>query len=161
MSLDRDKRRAVASRAARYLQDEEVEWVRRYWIVDYDALNDPKVDTDDVSPDKDTVYAIGRSASIGRVREWLREHSFGARNRRCGVCAEGALLLALAEDPTIPDDVIAGRLLDSFEPDSEFAADKLGFTDDYGDWDGIAEFNDDMAGDADEVIRLLDAMRTI
>lgn len=161
MELGLEKRRQVADRAVRYLRDDEVSWVQRYWLVDVDALENKD---GPIYADREGPHAIGSSATLGRVRQWLSDHQFGVRNRRCGVCAQGALLLALAYDDTIPDDVSSAALLSNFDRDAENAAYALGIYDE-GDpdcsWDTLMVYNDDVAESEEEVIRLLDALGNV
>lgn len=157
MTLTPEDRRVIANRAARYLREQDAFWTQRYWLCDLDAMEREEMDGVEVESDKDTEYAIGQTATIGRIREWLSEHNFTARNRRCGVCAEGALLLAMAENEIIPDDAEGVDLLAEFTADAKLAATDLGIVN----WPGIALWNDDRAGGEDEVIVLLDRIERI
>lgn len=157
MELDPDGRRRIASRAAQYLRDQDAYWTQRYWLCDLDAMEREENATLPVYADKDTEFTIGQSATMGRIREWIRDHNFVARNRRCGVCAEGALLLAAANDPSIPDEVLGEDLLRPFNEDGKTVATSLGLIE-AQDWDGIPQWNDDRASGEDEVLTLLDGI---
>lgn len=134
MILDYMKRRKTAKDAAQLLRNAPIQWTTGYWFVDLE-----------------TNQSIDSDASMGRIRTWLRERGVGARNKPCrtGVCAEGALLYALALDPTIPDDEVASDLLRQYQRDAGRAAMKKGWWEDEGgDLDGfsIPDLNDDYLG---------------
>lgn len=130
------RRREYSARAATFLRNKEVEWLTGDWLKD---------------------LATGESCdsqhTMGFIRQWIADHRMRARNRRCGVCAEGALLLALAEDPTVPDDARADNLLMEFQPLADIIADKL----EYG-HDTIPEINDESFENADDAMKFLDEM---
>lgn len=148
MFLDTVRRRKLARDAARYLDENEAAWVSGYWLIELDENG---------IADEANDYLDGTSKTMGSIREWLRGHGFGSQNRKCGVCAEGALLLALAADPLVEDDVIAESLIREFNEDAARASLDLGFIEDYEDFDSIPELNDSQfeSGQAAELLRVM------
>lgn len=146
--LDNIKRRAVASRAAQYLRDKDAEWTEGYWL--WDTSLDPG----------EKGAQLDAQSTIGQVREWLREKNFGSRfaNKRCrtAVCAEGALLLALAADQSVPDSVIAADVLKEFQEPAKNAALEFGWVDEYS-WVNIHNLNDTDFSET-QAVTLLDRM---
>lgn len=152
MLFTRDKRRELSARAARFLEDDEAEWVQSYWIRDLSI------------PDPAANGYIRSDTSMGNIRAWLARKGFGRleRNKQCrlGVCAEGALLLALVEDPEVPDSILAQELLREFRDDAATASVNMGIYDDVDEFEGIPALNDDRVGEDGEVdvVKLLRLM---
>jgi len=147
--IDDVKRRAISSRAAQYLREKDAEWTTGYWIKNPDASSDP-----------DKPVAIDAQGTMGEVRQWLSEQGFGSRfaNKRpkTQVCVEGALLLGLAADESIPDSEYASSLLMEFGPSAADAAVDFGWIE-RDDFDGIPPLNDGNF-DAEKAVNLLDRM---
>lgn len=129
MILDYMKRRKTAKDAAKLLRETPVRWVSGHWFLD--------LETED---------SINSDETMGTIRRWLREHGVGARNKDCktGMCAEGALLYALALDPTIPDNAMGNELLSTFQRDAGVVAQGRGWWDEDNDPDvfSIPDLND-------------------
>lgn len=142
MLLDTVRRRKLARDAARYLDEDEATWVTGYWLIELD---------DDGYVNDEADHLSGTSTTVGAIRGWLRDHGFGSQNRKCGVCAEGALLLAFASDPLIDDNVVAESLIKEFNEDAERASRDLGFLGEDDDWESIPEINDSQFEDGQAV----------
>jgi hypothetical protein len=142
--LGLNSRRSFSARAARFFRNEEAEWTTGDWI--RDPLTGETFE-----------YNEGKS-TLGSVREFLQARSLGARNRKCIVCAEGALLLAFAEDKSLVDDLVIGDLLREFQPDALNAARASGYLEEDEGFDGIAELNDENLNNPEDVTRLLEKM---
>ena len=125
------KRRKTAKDAAKLLRDTPVKWTTGHWFIDLETEEDLDSDND-----------------MGTIRRWLKDHGVGARNKECktGMCAEGALLYALALDPSIPDDEMGNELLTQYQFDAGRVAWEKGWweADDEDDLDSfsIPDLND-------------------
>jgi hypothetical protein len=143
--LTREQRSAYASRAAEILAEGRAEWIQSAWIKDLE---------DDMR--------IGSSESFGTIRRWLSERGLLTRNKRCGVCAEGALLLALVEDESIPDETAADQVLRTFLPDAREAVVEFDWWDEEDELESIPSLNDDYVSDDDSgrktIVRVLQRM---
>jgi hypothetical protein len=144
--MERSQRQRYAHRAAELLRNEEVFWLQGSWIAE---IHDGGAELDS---------RLTGGSRLGAAREWLTTFGFGARNKRCGVCAEGALMIALAEDAQLPDDVVIRDFLREFDQDAARAAETLGLVDDHRSFAGITDYNDETADDAEAVIRLFNQM---
>lgn len=157
MDLDLTQRRRLSARAARFLRDEQADWLTSYWIVDGDQEDLGSKSTSEWARMGVAFEPMGND--VGRLRQFLRNLGFGTVNRKCGVCAEGALLLAIAEDTSIPDSENTQGLLKQFEREAAQAANDLGYLDDGEDFDDIPTLNDSgRFDDRDQVVTFLDQM---
>ena len=141
MILDYLKRRKTAKDAAMLLRDTPVQWATGNWFIDLE-----------------TEESCDSNESMGTIRRWLKDHGVGARNKECktGMCAEGAILYALALDPTIPDEAMGNELLQAFQRDAGRVAAQRGWweADDEDDLDGfsIPDLNDSYLGGKGEAV---------
>ena len=100
--LTRNRRQAILRRAAEIYRNGEASWVKGQWII----LGGPLI--------SDRLPRLNSSARMGAVRSFLK----GKRpDQKCNVCLEGALMLALAEDTSIPQEVEAFMLLPQLAKD--------------------------------------------
>lgn len=100
MDLDRTKRRAIARRAAKALRSKRLHIIRGSWLIN-------PITGRHCSP----------SNTMGNIRQWIKDEGLDNHNRECNVCLEGALMVTLAEDLTIPDDAVGHKLLRQFGSD--------------------------------------------
>lgn len=120
-------------------------WTTNYWVKNNET-------GDNWSPDK---YAPGQSR-LDSLREWLENTGIlNDRHKLTGdycMCAEGAIYLACALDPSATDET-AERLIHETERRLPVRVDE-----DYGyeeTWGSIPDFNDDSGLPGEKIIRVL------
>jgi hypothetical protein len=138
------KRKSLAARAAGLL-GRKVQWRTNYWV--YDPATGSRLDV--------------KSKTMGEIRQWLRARDFiGPFNKRkdCQVCLQGALLLALADDPEIPDGALNRNLLKQFDDLARDAAYSSGVLPSVRSWEGVIKLNDNFMTDEEQARLLLNTM---
>lgn len=146
MAVLTDAQRArIAANAASALREDQLSWESGAWFRNPESTDD----------------TCGSGEKLGKIREWLRERNFlGPRNlrRKCGVCAEGALLWAIALDESIPDDAYGAALLDEFDDDAAEALARKGFLETSSDFESIPDWNDVGSRTENDVILFLEEL---
>lgn len=101
-NLTRNKRQSILRRAAEIYRSNEASWVRGQWIVLRDMAGTGQ-------PPR-----LNSAAKISVVRKFLGRR---VPDQTCFVCLEGVLMLALAEDTSVPADIEAYKLVNEFRDD--------------------------------------------
>jgi hypothetical protein len=148
--LSEAQRKAYSARAAELLEDNGAVWVQGVWLAD---VSDRK-EVSDLTAER----RCSSSQTMGGIRDWLSKMGFGTRNRTAGVCAQGALLLAFAEDQRIPNNVTGSELLRQFESGAKRAAEQMGLLDDDSEFPGTPDLNDNVFGGSDDAVAFLRQM---